>query len=336
MTTIDSSLAKGLTKRFTREYDKNTLELLDYTRREFSKITTKKRWKRFVEKVWRYDSVIINKYFGGSRRQPYLCISFLEKGDFNPMEAINEQGEFDANKGWLEDVLIHSFLIFQFNTDRTTPREVLAYVISHHVIQRLFQRCLSLNIESGDVTHDAILREMQHINFWSSVWNYFKAYIEISDIEISFDDLSFPIPGYHGLFFALQPSVKSCLFVRTYVEDEKLSMKQIETKNLLLDASSDLFNSPICYFPEIERACIEGNCALIFDLILHRLSGNKKIICDQITRKCESTTLKNRFHDAMTKVIADHQHSDLSKMDEAVSKYGQRTVLLHLKKIRGF
>ena len=127
MVPTDSSLAKGLTKRFMRENQAETLKLLKYIKREFPKINTRKRWDLFIKNVWLNDSVLINKYLGGSQRKPYFCISFFEKKDWNPQNAFDERGNYNPELGWPEDSLIEDFFVFQFNPHVIVKRETIKY-----------------------------------------------------------------------------------------------------------------------------------------------------------------------------------------------------------------
>ena len=322
MLSNDDSLAKGLTKRFIRENQKSTTKLLNSIQRESAKIKTRKQWDRFIKNTCKNNSAIINSYIGGSRRKPYFCISFFDKGTWNPMD------EHHATGGWPEDSLYENFIIFQFNGHAPVLRGMVKYIISHHAVQRIFQRLRSNNVESSLWEPAAIFGEIQHLSLWSSVWCHVLGLLDPFNLNLDYDDLSFPFPGNQGLFIGAQPNGTAGCFLRTYVGDEKLSETQLAVRNLLLDASKDLHNSSFCYSPEIIKNLIEEHSWLIFQAVLHRISKSLDLICDHITRDCKSNTAKIELYNAMTNIIELHSDYAPEITSDLLLKHGEKEVLL--------
>jgi hypothetical protein len=243
---MDPSLARGVKNQFFREISKE----VDLAIERYSKQTrihnawaSLKNWNRYVTEI---DSIfsyfLIKKYIGGTKRKPFLCISTIDS---------HSRKKYNS---WHEQCLDSVQLLMIFS-----PWHVASvysgYSLSEHTIQRIFERAIS--VEKFRTAHKdsfAFSAELAEAPFWSSFW-ITRALDVFSSPQ---NDVIYPvIPTKSGLLFGEMTREKiHKVEIRTFVSNDMLFEKQIELKQLMLDASSQMRVNSIPFFPSIQLSGI--------------------------------------------------------------------------------
>lgn len=280
---IEPTLAKGLTKRFIRENNELVYALLK-SFQKIENINSKKQWGKFISDTRKkFKSCTIQLYEGGSNKHPYFGVGWLDEGTFNPQ---NE---------WDEQVLFYNFLIATFDPRQTTFSKVVTFDISHHVIQRLYQRLPSQTNSSFSNEAKFIINELETIPFWTFFWLNFLINIDME--KDLCEKISLPIPAQEGLFLCRISEDKAHVLVRTYIHNSQLRKSQTIIKNEILNASREFISSPFCFIPDI---CIQNlfnhrSFDVIYKYFLNRINRNMKdillFILSDITNEIEQRDL---------------------------------------------
>lgn len=321
----DESLAKGLTKRFIRELqaDNNDFHLL--MAKELGQVSTLKKWTNFLE---RFESEqcypLVNWYVGGHKKNSYVCTSLLGAGDWN------------CHQGWDETLLFEQSYFIRFGK-RPVYMDLVTYHISHHAIQRLYQRKSDLLTTPGSTGKEDLVAELRFIKLASMMTSHMKhLLIDHTNISIADEDIDILIPTKSGALFANYR--KTTLEVRTYVSDEQLTKEQKEWKSIIKNICEIFNDSPMCYSAQIFSS--EFNCninsnhrKLMLDLFLSAIVINRSEILHHMFSRCSDIVrynLKNALPNAAKgfSVLMDTLTPEsYSSVFETFKIHGARTVL---------
>jgi hypothetical protein len=321
----DESLAKGLTKRFIRELqvDNNAFQLL--LAKELSQVSTLKRWTKFLE---RFDSEqcypLVHWYVGGHKKNSYVCLSHLGVGDWN------------CHQGWDETLLFEKSYFFRFG-ERPIYMDVVSYHISHHAIQRLYQRKSDLLTTPGGTGKEDLVAELRFIKLTSMLTVHMKCFlIDHTNISIADEDIDILIPTTSGALFANYRN--TTIEVRTYVSDEQLTKEQKEWKSIIKNICEIFNDSPMCYSNHIFSSAYNCNInnnhrELMLDLFLNAIVINRSEILHHMLSRC-SEIVRYNLKKALPKaakgfsVLTDTLTPEsYCSMFETFKVHGARTVL---------
>ncbi len=250
---MDEVLASGYAKQFLSWLDDDLIK----ARNDMQKLVEntnpfnhRNNFKKFAEKINSiYIKLSLNFFIGGTERKPFVAfISYSAK-----------KGQYE---NWEEKEIIPVVVIFFSDGQGETLRS--PFTISEHALKRIFQRS-GIIVEKNN--HYAITEEMSYIPVWASFWTLFQGLTETSDL-----DLEVYIPGKQGLFLIKMQKIKSVsiIHVRTYLGPKNLNEDQIFLRDTLIQASNNLQNSMLSFFPTSQRI-YQGQVSIDFDLILYRL-----------------------------------------------------------------
>ena len=154
---IDKSLAKGLTREFFKNINKNLKIKFKDLKNLRDKKSKHKIFLISLEKLLSTDwnNFSINHCKWGKPKSLNLGYTVLDIGDYNPLE------EFDEN------VLISKHIVIASNPDQYYDNLSTTFMISHHVIQRLFQRNHLINTKNFSKNFKLIHSEFRYVNFYS-------------------------------------------------------------------------------------------------------------------------------------------------------------------------
>ena len=243
---MDPSLARGVKNQFFREISKEVdlaAERFTKQTRSYKAWTSLNSWKRYVTEIEAiFSYFLIQKFIGGTKRKPILCISTL---DSDPRKKYNS---------WNEQCLNSVQLLIIFS-----PWHVNAvysgYSLSEHTIQRIFERSISVDkFRSAEKNLFAFSLELSEAAFWSSFW--IARALDI--FKSSATDVIYPvIPTKSGLLFGEMTREKiHKVEIRTFVSDDMLFENQVELKQLMLSARSQMRVNSIAFFPSIHLSGI--------------------------------------------------------------------------------
>jgi hypothetical protein len=302
---MDEVLARGYSKQFLSWLDEDLIK----ARNEMQKLVENIRpynhrnnFKKFAEKLnLIYKKLSLNFFLGGSERKPFVAfISYSAK-----------KGKYES---WEEKEIIPVVVIFFSDGQGETLGS--PFTISEHALKRVFQRS-GIIVEKNN--HYAITEEMSYIPVWASFWTLFQGITETSEL-----DLEVYIPGIQGLFLIKMQKIKSVsiIHVRTYLGPKDLNEDQIFLRDTLIQATSNLKNSMLSFFPTSQRI-YQGQVSIDFDLILHRLKPYIDKLSPLLIRSnddLEISIFKRKLIETIKKVA----QIDWDILDGILNKFGYR------------
>jgi hypothetical protein len=243
---MDPSLARGVKNQFFREISKEVdLAIERYTKqtRKHKAWASLKNWNRYVNEIESiFSYFLIQKFVGGTKRKPFLCISTIDS---------DSQKKYNS---WHEQCLDSVQLLIIFS-----PWHVASvysgYSLSEHTIKRIFERAISVEkFRTAQKDSFAFSVELAEAPFWSSFW--ITRALDV--FSSSTNDVIYPvIPTKSGLLFGEMTRDKMHkVEIRTFVSDDMLFEKQVELKQLMIDASSQMRFNSIAFFPSIQLSGI--------------------------------------------------------------------------------
>ena len=180
---MDISLAKGLTKEFFRIISKNLENKLEEAPAflKHKKTNQQKfifRLNNLLNSDWNNFCIHFAEF--GTKRKPKIGLTDLGIGDYHP--------SFKRT----EPLLIGEYIIFETDPDRVIQSTKVQFALSHHVIQRMFQRNPEIKNQTFDQSFNIIKGELEYLNFWTLIWNnlFSSAGIKSEDLQ----KINFPIP----------------------------------------------------------------------------------------------------------------------------------------------
>ncbi len=239
---MDPSLARGVKNQFFRDISKEVEQAAQrYTKqtKTYKAWSSLNNWNRYTKEIENiFSHFLIDKFNGGSKRKPILCISTL---DSDPLKKFNSWNEQCLNS-------VQLLIIFSpWHVDAVYS----GYSLSEHTIQRIFERAISIDeFRNNENNLFAFSSELLETPFWSSYWIARALDIFAS----SRTDVIYPvIPTKSGLFFGEMTREKiHKVEIRTFVSDAMLFPDQFALKQLMLNARGKMRGNSIAFFPSIQ------------------------------------------------------------------------------------
>lgn len=283
---MDDSQAKGLAKRFIREY-------IADVERFTSQFTNRKGRKRnFFKDLLTFTTQnkhpFLNLQIVGSKRQPMLFFSMLAKGSYNPSQQFDELNLFD--------VYLYHVPRYELTALSDGPK----FLLSHHCVQRLFQR-----LYRGPYLYKKasrmIAEELSLVSVWCTIWELlWENVYRMIDFH---PEVSIPTPN--GLLLCTR-SEDALIDIRTYIDKELFTEEQKELHACMLDVSQGMTFIPFGYnemwrheiiVNDLFEPCLRAVISLIYPLrveLLYLLAGNK----NRLAARNSINEFENYFGDA--------------------------------------
>lgn len=239
---MDISLAKGLTKELFRQIPINLNKKLDlmlalYLRsKKVSSFINK--YNQLLDSKWNNFSIHHSVF--GNKRKLSIGFTILDIQEIHHYHLRNEP------------LLISKQMCFDSDTGKVEDKSFSDFVISHHVIQRLFQRNENFETNEYEQIFNLIKNELQFASFWSQFWRTLFLFITNATRNENLSLLSIPIPTCDGLLFGNFPDGQNFLDIRTFVSDEMLTEKQINIKNKLINFNKPFLKNHLSYYGILE------------------------------------------------------------------------------------
>jgi hypothetical protein len=241
-TFIDDGLAKGLASRFLSECADN-LEKMEaaFHRHDWSS-TTKKGWlkkQRATEKL--ISKVAFRSYWIGSKSKPALGFVGLSP-------------QTSSFKSWQEKTLSGYVILEQFNSNAGEEPYPIPFVISHHALARLIQRCEFLRTLSDRWSYHDIVKLLEPLPAWSAFWCAFITGIRFENAKrINAERITYRlypvIPSKYGLFFCECSDQNKRVSLRTFVSTSQLRADQAALREFLLQVEKGFDEFPLELHP---------------------------------------------------------------------------------------
>jgi hypothetical protein len=238
---VDKSLAKGLTKRFIREYPVVALRELRDIQSSLSKTKSqKKKQKKLFDRIRsNSNSLCMAPNAFGSEKKRYISFTIFDFGDRNPL-------------GYDEQLLLPTNILYARNHDDVTSAAP-QFGISHHAIQRFFERSDLVSADSFEDSFKFIIKETRYLFFWCF---FLKTQLVISLMDKSHlwpyvERFSFLIPSPNGIFLAEcrrfevdDGSAKAFFRIKTFLSLKELSSSQLSLRLNMIDISQNYHREP--------------------------------------------------------------------------------------------
>jgi hypothetical protein len=238
---MDDSQARGLTKRFIREYIENQQQITKALSNDRSK-RKKNSHKDLVNFAAKHEYFFPSAMLIGGRRQNMLFISMLAGGNYNPSQDFEELNLYNTTF-----YSVPKYCSVGFNSNSR-------FAISLHCIQRIFQRNYrgNYNFEKACKT---IISQCRWIGNWTAIWGLLNLQIfKTMNIKIN----KVVIPAKDGLFFAILAD-DTAIDIRTFVDDELLTEEQRSLKDTLTRIAAPLEMVPLHFALEPQDSLIRDD-----------------------------------------------------------------------------
>jgi hypothetical protein len=239
---IDESLAKGLASRFLEECSMQ-LKLFEraWQARDLSS-STRKGWlkkRREIERL--VQNVSFTSHWMGSKSKPALGF----------IGIVPESHDY---KNWSEKCLTGLAVLEQYDGSLALELKPIPFVISHHALARLFQRCDALRTCVNTWSYELVLDLLKPLPLWSAFWGSCIDGARGENLEkINEGKTPFRfkpiIPSKHGLFFCESSMEDGRVSLRTFVSNNQLRDDQVFIRNFLLEVVKGFDTLPIAFHP---------------------------------------------------------------------------------------
>lgn len=276
---ISESLARGLKERYFFELQEGVLKSIATMLSDMKIYSGRNNFNKWAEsaKVKLGDNVI-STYHGGSNRRQYFAFEIL---DFLPEREFNS---------WMEKSVYGRKIVIKegsYGNNSTISR----YGISEHAILRIFQR-LDHNIYTNGYSQRKILSELSLIPLWANYWvSIFGNFID-DDLAI-YKDIGICIPSENGVFLANFDVKTSDIEIRTFVNDELLTVEQKIIKKALFQIGQMLNPSALTFASDI-TIHLDKSIVFIRLVLSSLIFKNDAMICilKNMTSKIENDKLR--------------------------------------------
>lgn len=267
MSYIDESLAKGLANRFFDETARN----VDRTIGAFSSrnmlYETKKGWlKKEREFIRAVEPIIFKHHWCGTASKPVSAVIGIEASNH-------------FFKDWTERCITGHALYSQYRGAISFEPRPVPFVISHHALSRLFQRCDELREVATNWDYKAVLKMISPLVAWSGFWSSLVVGDDLSIFRrIKSERANFEfrpiIPSPHGLFLCECSDQYTGVALRTFVSNKMLRADQLEARDILLRCFAGFENCGLEFHPSAAMENIERT--EIFTFLLRERIGRFK------------------------------------------------------------
>jgi len=175
----------------------------------------------------------------GSSKKMYVAFLLFTYGNYNP-------------QGYDEEILLPTWML---HTQNITEDDIMGspiFSVSHHAVQRLFERSELISADNFYDAYTIISEEMEYTVFWVSLLS-FQLTISLSEkrhLLPYIEESSFIIPSPNGAFIAEYRSMKSTdpnrrfFCVKTFLSMTDLKPAQLRLRQKMIDISVDYHREP--------------------------------------------------------------------------------------------
>ncbi len=332
---MDKSLAKGLTKQFIRKY----LELDWSMAGSFSKgiSNSSNLYKVHKNILLKFNSPwnhFIHWVEFGSKRKPALGWVRLDFLEGNPNFNFRKE-EMLAASIWGFNIALDDFSSFD---DNGNP----LFLISHHVVQRIFERNSELDWKNFNNTFSQLKISFKYLPIYSILW---KLILNLFDngLNKNLNLLNIPIPSDKGIFFG---NINlNALDIRTFIFFDQMSENQ-KSLNIKMRMILDPFvNSHLPYlfyynnkYPDYENVIEYSffSSMLLSQFMPIIKNFGIEILPKGISLK-EKKDLLNQINNIVREIeifIQKNEYDILSDYSEYLKFYNRKKLLSFQRKIK--
>jgi len=239
---VDESLAKGLTKRFIREYPVVASKELRDIQSTLSKTKSekKKREKLFDSLRSNSNNLCMAPAAFGSVKKLYVSFTTFALGNYNP-------------QGYAEQLLLPTNSFYAHNLKDGVRPAGPQFGISHHAIQRFFERSDLVSADSFKDSFKFVIKETRYLFFWCYFLKtgLFSSLRDKPHLWPYLDSSSFVIPSPNGIFLAQyrrfegdDGSIKAFFCIKTFLSLKDLSSSQLSLRLNMIDISRHYHREP--------------------------------------------------------------------------------------------
>ena len=316
-TTVNDSLANGLTTRFFKEMEDGAdrvISLFLEKQRNLKK-RNKKNFTKITNNVRsNFAHYALAIYEGGSASKPYLACDLLT--------AVKDR---ELNS-WNERCLTGNTLLIVFDPEFMDVFPAI-YNIGEHAISRLFLRS-GFEFKNNTIDYKHITEELVFIPLWA---NFFATILMLSE-ELPFYGNCYPvIPAPHGLF--LCEFKYPCLIeIRTFISDQQLTHEQMIAKNLLIRAGEGLSESAICFSCALSCSGIDTP-DFLEPIISIRLFNSKEFstLKNVIFHRIQDDRVRAEFKSKFDQILKNKASQGTEALDPVLIEIGARELHSRIK-----
>lgn len=270
---IDEKLARGLKDRFFEDFPTEVTEPFHRLLRSQSLRNIKRgKWVKAARAcVDRLDRFSIAAYEGGSNAKPYFVTTVLE---------ILTDREYNA---WNEKCLYSMQLLLAFDP-AYVGCESGHFNIGEHAIVRLFMRAPVGEDAHGNLLPYSIIKQLAYVPFWSAFWIFFKRMTNGVDFR---DALSIVIPAPDGLFLAHLSKEEDAVEIRTFIGYKYARGDRKIVRDLMIQISAPLLDSPLSASPAAERAHLDYGSAVMTPILCWLLAQHSDLLARCLFKKAD-------------------------------------------------
>lgn len=278
---IDERHSKGLANQFFNYYSEDADKNLHHRYKSKTKLKSRNTFDKFVEDFKNYNkNYSLNTLVTGSKRNPFLIFNLLLPHKKKPFNTWDERSLSSY-------VYMENIREYYWNKSTTTQCEQ-NFSIGEHAIARIFLRS-GLAEAFGKDNYFVILNEMKYVCLWASFWS--ALLFNINDINENIDDdkkkkIKILIPAPNGIFlgFIVHDEVHH-LEIRTYLNLKDLAEPQLQLREVFLNISQRLVNTPLSFYPLKFIGMNNYGSTFPFNLILWKLKNHIDLISEVFYEK---------------------------------------------------
>ena len=276
----------------------------------------KKGWlKKEREFIKAIEPIIFKHHWCGTASKPASAIIGIESSKF-------------VFKDWTERCITGHALYSQYNSAISTEPKPIPFLISHHTLSRLFQRCDELSVQATKWNYKAVLKIISPLVAWSGFWSSLVIGEDLSVLKrISSEKATFEfrpiIPSPYGLFLCECSDQYKGIALRTFVSNKMLRPDQLAARDILLKCYSGFENCGLEFHPTAAIEKIEKTEIFAF-LLKERIARFKSQIKSLIYEGVDPSKIR----------ILENVSILEAKLPQDPFAFDPRSVIIELEKQR--
>ena len=153
--------------------------------------------------------------------------------------------------------------------------------IGEHAIVRLFMRSPVRRGHAGNLLPYSIIKQLAYVPFWSTFWIWFHMMTQI-DFR---DDFLIVIPAPNGLFLAHLSKEEKAVELRTFIDDKSARDDRKIVRDLMMQVSDPLLESPLSASPAVEAVHLDYGNAFLTPILCKKLARDSEALARCLVRK---------------------------------------------------
>jgi hypothetical protein len=270
---INETLARGLKGRFFYDFSTEISGAFHKELRSMSLRSIKRgKWVKAARAcVDRLERFSIASYEGGSKVKPYFVTTVLE---------VLDSREYNT---WNEKCLYSQQLLLAFDPPYVDCRWG-NFNIGEHAIVRLFMRSPVQEDAQGNLLPYSIVKQLRYVPFWSTFWIWFHAMTRDIDFR---GLLSIVIPAPDGVFVAHMSKTENAVEIRTFIDSKSLNTDRKAVRDLMIQVSEPLLESPLSASPAVEFANLDYGNAFLTPVLCRKLAPHSDLLASCLFRQAD-------------------------------------------------